>query len=157
MTQMKSDGASCGDIQFSTDKQLLNTDLIIEYLQETSYWAKDRTTEAILKSIDHSICFGAYLDQQQIGFGRAVTDRAVFFYLADIFILPDFQGKGIGQRFMKFILQHEDLQNMRAVLTTQTAHSFYEKFGFTTNSVIIKERMMVIANHAMPRSDAKDH
>lgn len=68
---------------------------------------------------------------QQIGFARVVTDYAVFAYLADVFILPAFQGSGRGKLLVKTILEHDELQNIRKwTLATKDAHQLYSKFGF---------------------------
>lgn len=129
---------------FSTDTDLLDLPMIIRYLQEQSYWSRDRSADTIKKAIGNSLCFAAFHDGEQIGFGRAVTDRATYFYLADIFILPAWQNRGIGKHFMQYMLAHPDLQGMRGVLTTQTAHRFYEAFGFSADHAIVRERMMVL-------------
>ena len=74
------------DVLISTDKNQLDLDYIYTYLSN-SYWAKDRTRENILLSINNSICFGVYFEKKQIGFARLVTDYGVFAYLMDVFIL----------------------------------------------------------------------
>ena len=129
-------------IEISMDKSRFDLPMIFKYLKEESYWAKDRSEKAIRRSIDHSLCFGVYHNDEQIGFGRAVTDHAVVYYLADIFILPEYQGHGIGKKLMQFILGHEDLTGMRGILTTQTGHTFYEQFGFDRDNDIVRNRMM---------------
>ncbi len=125
----------------STDKTNLDVDLIVDYLKNRSYWARERTEEAIRKSIDNSFCFGVYHDGKQIGFARAVTDFAVFAWLMDVFILEDYQRKGIGQLLMQEIISHPDLKTViRWGLGTKDAHDLYKKFGFTALS---KPEMMM--------------
>ncbi|WP_255547532.1 GNAT family N-acetyltransferase [Mucilaginibacter sp. dw_454] len=75
----------------STDKSLLDFNVIYSYLDKESYWAKGIPVEKLKKAIEHSICFGVYHDKKQIGFARAITDQAVFAYIADVFILPEFR------------------------------------------------------------------
>jgi len=135
------------DIKINTDQEQFDLALIIEYLQQESYWARTRKKADILRSIEESLCWGVYLKGRQIGFGRAVTDYSTVFYLADIFILPKFQNKGIGRLFMQHILQHPDLKDLRGILTTQTAHSFYREFGFTRDNDIVQQRIMVLPNN----------
>jgi hypothetical protein len=55
-----------GVILISNDKSLLDTDVICGFLSR-SYWASNRPKETILRSIERSICFGAYLADRQIG------------------------------------------------------------------------------------------
>lgn len=131
------------DIEFSTDKGRLEPAVILSYLQNESYWAKGRSVEKIMKSIENSLCIGVYLEGRQIGFTRVVTDFATVFYLADIFILPEFQNQGFGHKLMDYLDSIEELKDLRGILTTQTAHSFYEHFGFSRESEVIKKRMMV--------------
>ena len=88
-----------GDFLISTDKRLLDIRTIHEYLSERSYWAKGRTLETVQKSIEHSVCVGVYdTDGKLVGFGRVLTDYAVFAYIMDVFILEPYRGKGLGSR-----------------------------------------------------------
>jgi len=131
------------DLEFSTDKSRLDLDLIAGYLRNESYWAKDRAPEKIRKSIENSLCVGAYRDGRQIGFARVVSDYATVYYLADIFIIPELQQKGIGHLLMNYLDSIEELKGLRGILTTQTAHSFYEKFGYGRDNDIVQRRIMV--------------
>ncbi len=131
-------------IEFSKDKNKLNIEVIINFLHKHSYWAKNRSIEKIKKSIQNSMCIGMYTEEkQQIGFTRIVTDFATVFYLADIFIIPELQNKGLGKKLMEYIEGLDELKGLRGILTTQTAHSFYEKYGFSKNNDIVQKRMMV--------------
>jgi GNAT superfamily N-acetyltransferase len=116
----------------STDKSKLDIDMIEEYLSKRSYWAKGRSREKIVKSIENSMCFGVYTDAgQQVGFARVLSDFAVFAWIMDVFILEDFQKQGLGILLMKAIMEHPDLQGLeRWGLGTKDAHGLYEKFGF---------------------------
>jgi GNAT superfamily N-acetyltransferase len=118
------------DLEISTDHARLDVALICEFLQ-TSYWARGRRRSVIERSIKNSLCFGAYLSGRQVAFARVVSDRAVFAYLMDVFVLPEFRGRGISERLMRTILDHPDLQNLRVfLLATRDAHGLYSKFGF---------------------------
>jgi len=121
-----------GDFLINTDDKLLQIDRILDYFQDDSYWAKDRTARQMEKIIANSLCFGLYRDSQQIGFARVVTDYATFVYLGDVYVLPEFQGNGLGKWLMEIVLNHPNLQGFRRwVLATRDAHKLYEKFGFT--------------------------
>ncbi len=122
-------------IDISTDKSKLNINVIHKYLSEESYWAKDRNIETIQQSINHSLCFGVYLNNIQIGFARVVTDYTIFAYIMDVFILKEYQGKGYGKRLMNAIMNHHQLQNLnRWGLATNDAHGLYKQFGFESLS-----------------------
>ena len=120
-----------GGFIISTDRNRLHIDVIHKYLSEESYWATQRTKEQTEQAIKNSLPFGMYKGENQIGFARVVTDYATFAYLGDVFVLPEFQGDGLGKFLMKTIVEHPDLQNFRRwVLATKDAHTLYEKFGF---------------------------
>jgi len=116
----------------STDPSLLHINLIHNYLSNESYWAQGRSKRNVEKSIKNSLCFGVYKDVKQVGFARVVTDHAVFAYILDLFILPEYQGLGLGKWLMECILAHPDLQEVKWGLSTKDAHGLYEKFGFRT-------------------------
>ena len=115
----------------SDDLSRLDIDVICEFLSR-SYWANKRPRDAIEKSIQFSLNFGVYDGNDQIGFARVVTDRAVFAYLCDVFIHEEYRGQALGKWMMQCILAHPDLQGLRRwCLLTQDAHGLYEQFGFT--------------------------
>ena len=119
------------DFEISADPARLDLDAIHGFLS-TSYWATGRKRSVIERAIKNSLCFGAYVEGRQVGFARVVTDRAVFAYLADVFVLPDHRGRGISRALVRVILDHPDLQNLRwFLLATRDAHGLYAKFGFT--------------------------
>jgi len=116
----------------SKDKGLLNQDIIYQYLSKESYWAQGRTREEIEKSIENSICFGIYKNEQQIGFARVITDYVVFAWLLDVFVLPEYQGYGAGKMLMASIMEDADLENVKCWrLATADAHGLYQQYGFT--------------------------
>lgn len=128
----------------STDKSQLDLSMIHEFLK-TSYWAKDIPKSIVEKSIAHSLCFGVYEQKKQIGFARVISDYATFAYLADVFILESYRGKGLGKWFIKSILAHSELQNLRKfLLGTRDAHELYRQFGF--NNLNRPEIYMEIVN-----------
>jgi GNAT superfamily N-acetyltransferase len=117
-------------VEISTDPARLDLNLIHEFLQ-TSYWAKGRRRSVIERSIKNSLCFGGYYDERQVAFARVVSDRAVFAYLMDVFVIPEFRGQGISKVLLRTVLSHPDLQNLRVfLLATQDAHGLYSQFGF---------------------------
>ncbi len=106
--------------------------MIHAYLSESSYWAKSRSFETVRRSIENSLPFGMYRDSVQIGFARVVTDYATFAWLADVFILPEFRGHGLGKWMIGVVVAHPHLQGLRRwVLATKDAHGLYASYGFT--------------------------
>ena len=119
-------------LRIDTDREALDLELIHNFLVEESYWARERTLEQTEKAIEHSICFGVYDGERQVAFARVVSDRATFAYLGDVFVVAEYQGRGIGKMLMEAVVAHPDLQGLRRwVLATRDAHWLYEKYGFT--------------------------
>ena len=115
----------------STDKSRLDVAMIHRYLSEESYWAKHIPRDLVERSIENSICFGAYDGDQQIGFARAVTDTATFAYVGDVFVLAPYRGHGVSKQLMQAMRTHPDMQRLRRwYLLTYDAHALYEQFGF---------------------------
>jgi len=132
-----------GDLLISDDKALLNRALIHKFLTERSYWAKGVPREIVERSIEHSLCFGVYRAERQIGFARVVTDFATFAWLADVFIVEEERGRGLSKRLVAAVLAHPQLQGLRRfMLGTLDAHGLYAQFGFVPIAQV--ERFMEI-------------
>ncbi|MDB5227301.1 MAG: GCN5-related N-acetyltransferase [Bacteroidota bacterium] len=115
----------------STDKNLLQVEIIHSFLSHKSYWAKDVPKNIVEKGISNSLCFGVYKEDVQVGFARVISDYATFAYLCDVFILEEYRGKGLSKWLMEKVMQHPELQNLRRfMLGTRDAHELYRKFGF---------------------------
>ena len=122
---------SKADFEVSTDPARLQVEMVHEFLTN-SYWAKGIPMSTVRRSIENSICFGLYFSSQQIGFARAISDCATFAYLADVFILPAYRGRGLSKWLMECILAHPELQGLRRwILATRDAHGLYAHYGFT--------------------------
>ncbi len=120
-----------GQYLVSTDLSLLDIDRIHAFLT-ASYWAEGVPQDVVARSIRHSIPFGLYDGQAQIGFARAITDCATFAYLADVYVEEEYQGQGLGKFLMRAVMAHPDLQGLRRwMLGTRDAHGLYHQFGFT--------------------------
>lgn len=124
--------------EISTDKSRLDIQTIHDYLSKESYWAKNIPLELVQKSMDGSVCFGIYhntaglLAGRQVGFARMITDAATFGYLADVFIIKEYRGKGFGRWLMETIISYPDFQPLRRwMLATRDALELYKPFGFT--------------------------
>ena len=117
-------------MDISTDPARLDLNVIHGFLK-TTYWANGRRRSVVERAIKNSLCFGVYESGQQIAFARVVTDRAVFAYLMDVFVIPECRGRGISKVLMKHVLSHPDLQNLRMfLLATKDAHGLYSQFHF---------------------------
>ena len=115
----------------SDDPARLDRDVIERFLTE-SYWAKNIPSATLDRSLRNSLCFTLLRGERQIGFARVVSDRATFAYLMDVFVLPEFRGRGLAKWLVTCVLGHPELQGLRRwMLGTRDAHGLYAKLGFT--------------------------
>ena len=118
-------------LEISNDKGRLDVPLIHRFLSEEAYWSRGIPLSTVQRAINHSLCFGGYVDGQQVAFARVITDKATFGYLADVFVLPAHRGRGYGKALMQTLLAHPELQGLRRLmLATSDAHALYAGFGF---------------------------
>ena len=138
---MNSYSQSKENFRITTEITEFDIPLIHKYLSEESYWAKNIPIEIVKQSIENSLCFGVFHENMQIGFARIISDYTTFAYLADVFILPDFRGKGLSKWLLDVISEHPNLQNLRRwMLMTQDAQGLYEQKGW--NIAKYPERVM---------------
>lgn len=119
-------------ITISTDKNKLDVPFIQNFLKDI-YWAAGRTIKEVQITIEHSFCFGIYLDDQQIGFARVITDYVVFAYVMDVFIDEKHRGNGYSSLLIDAMMNEPELKQIKIWrLATTDAHFLYQKFGFNT-------------------------
>lgn len=119
-----------GDYRISTDLSAMDLDAVHAFLAR-SYWAREVPKEVVARAMSGSLCFGLLHAGAQVGFARAVTDRATFAYMADVYVLEEHRGRGLGKWLVEVMLAHPDLQGLRRfMLGTRDAHGLYSQLGF---------------------------
>jgi GNAT superfamily N-acetyltransferase len=119
-----------GPFLVSDDRARLDLAVIHGFLR-TAYWSTDVPADVLERAIEGSLCFGLFEHDRQVGFARAITDRATYAYLADVFVLPSHRGRGLARWLMECVMAHPDLQGLRRfTLVTRDAHELYRPFGF---------------------------
>jgi GNAT superfamily N-acetyltransferase len=113
------------------DPGRLDLDVVHGFLR-TSYWSPGIPREVVARAIAGSLTVGVYApDGAQAGFARAVTDRATFAWIADVFVVPSYRGHGLGRFVVSTLLDHPELQGLRrTMLATADAHELYRSYGF---------------------------
>jgi GNAT superfamily N-acetyltransferase len=135
-----------GPYAVSTDPARLDIEGTAAFLG-TTYWARGRPESIVRRSIEHSIAFGVYDGEQQVGFARVVTDRSTFGWVCDVFVQDSHQGLGLGIWLMRCVLAHPDLLELRRwLLASTSARGLYERLGFTP--LPAPERFMQIDTRA---------
>jgi GNAT superfamily N-acetyltransferase len=122
-----------GTYRISTKKSDLDIQLIQKWLNEDTYWATTRNLEIIKTSIENSLCIGLYDSERQIGFARIVTDYATFAWLCDVFIAPEYRGKGLGKWLIETIVNQPILSKLLILLGTRDAQGLYKQYGGFTS------------------------
>lgn len=121
-----------GRFVISDDTGRVDHEVVHRFLCDDSYWSREVPRDIVDRSIDHSLNFGLYDGDDQVGFARVITDRATFAFLADVFVLPSHRGQGLAVWLCGVVLEHPDLVDVRRVLLgTDDAHGLYAQLGFT--------------------------
>ena len=121
-----------GSFLISSDKSKIDAGVVHRFLDKESYWAQGVPLDTVKRAIEYSICLGVYQNNDTlVSFGRMITDRATFAYLADIFVLKEYRGQGISKALMNAFCDLGDQFGLRRfLLTTQDAHGLYRQSGF---------------------------
>ena len=118
--------------EIDDDPARLDLDVVHGFVTE-SYWAGGVPRDVVARSVAHSLNLGLYRGESQVGFTRAVTDRATFAWVCDVFVLPGHQGRGHGHWMIETLCAHPDLAGLRRfMLATADAHQVYADCGFTS-------------------------
>jgi ribosomal protein S18 acetylase RimI-like enzyme len=128
--------------RITTDVAAMDLDAIHAYLTR-SYWSEGISKDLVARAMGGSLCFGLLetvrshgssdpsAAERQVGFARVITDCATYAYLCDVYVLEEYQGRGLGTWMMRELMTHPDLQGLRRFgLVTRDAHGLYEKLGF---------------------------
>lgn len=120
---------------FTADKKKIDLDYLYNILCVPSRYSTGLPLERFPLIIENSTCFSIYHGEQQVGFGRVISDKSEFASLWDLFIDEPHRGKGVGQAFLSYIFAHPELRGIfRWFLMTEDAHGLYKKFGFKTET-----------------------
>jgi GNAT superfamily N-acetyltransferase len=122
---------SDGDYVVTTDPARVDLDVVHPFLSEQSYWAFGRSRDDQARANDLSTCFTIVHEPTGalVGFGRVLSDDVSFGWVADVFVVEEHRGRGLGGFLMQCIVESYD-HLPRLVLGTRDAHGVYEKVGF---------------------------
>jgi GNAT superfamily N-acetyltransferase len=126
--------------ELDDDAQRVDLDAVHDFLAFHSYWAAGRPRETVQRLVRQATrVVGLYHRGQQVGFCRAVSDGVSFAYLADVYVLPDHRGRGLGEELVREMVEAAGW-NVRWLLHTGDAHELYRRFGFGAPSPRVMER-----------------
>lgn len=119
------------EVIIKTGKENMDIKVIHRFLAEDSYWAKGITYAMVNHSLDHSFCTGAFINGEQVAFGRVITDYYTLAWFADFFVLPAYRKQGISKQILSYILEQPWSKRLRRkMLNTSDAHGLYRRFEF---------------------------
>ncbi len=130
-----------GGYELDDDPARIDLDAVHGFLSSVSYWASGRSFETVERLVGEAArVAGVYHGTEQVGFGRAVSDGVAVAYLADIYVLPEHRGRGLGEELVREIVEGGELAEVRWLLHTRDMHRLYAKVGFGAPGERLMER-----------------
>ena len=130
-----------GGLELDDDKARVDRDAVHRWLSEQAYWAEGRPRDVQDRLVaDAQRVVGLYDGERQIGYARAFTDGVSLAYLADVYVLDEYRGRGLGVELVRFMVEEGPYAQRRWILHTRDAHDLYRKFGFTEPGERVMER-----------------
>jgi ribosomal protein S18 acetylase RimI-like enzyme len=130
-----------GGLELDDAKERIDLEEVHRFLSQEAYWALGRpreTQERLVREASHVV--GLYYGPRQIGFCRAFTDGQSIAYLADVYVVPEFRGRGLGEELVREMIENGPFAQLGWLLHTQDAHALYRRFGFEDPSYKVLER-----------------
>jgi ribosomal protein S18 acetylase RimI-like enzyme len=128
-------------LELDDDAGRVDVDAVHDFLANRSYWAEGRSRETVERLVRESQrIVGLYEGERQVGFARAFTDGTALAYLADVYVLPEFRGRGLGVELVREVVERGPYADLRWLLHTRDAHDLYRKVGFAEPSERLMER-----------------
>ena len=128
-------------IELDDSKDRIDRDAVHRFISEVSYWGKGRERETQDRLIEEaSRVVGLYDGERQIGFCRAFTDGLALAYLADVYVLEEYRGRGLGEALVREMIESGPYAGVKWLLHTTDMHPLYRKFGFEEPNYKVMER-----------------
>ena len=134
-----------GGYELDDDVERIDLDAVHRYLAEESYWAEGRPRDVVADLVRGATrVVGLYYVGEtasvQVGFARTFSDGHTLSYLADVYVLQEHRGKGLGVELVREAVEGSPLVHTRWLLHTRDAQRLYERFGFGPPSERLMER-----------------
>ncbi len=117
--------------ELDDDAERIDVEAVGRFLAEESYWARGRplaAQEELLREAARVV--GLYHEGRQVGFCRAARLSPSLFYLADVYVLPAYRGRGLGVELVREMVDRGPHSGAKWLLHTEDAHDLYRRFGF---------------------------
>jgi GNAT superfamily N-acetyltransferase len=117
--------------ELDDDRERIDRAAVHGYLSDESYWAKGRPRAVQDELIENAArVVGLYQEGRQVGFSRTLSDGHTQSYLADVYVLEEHRGRGLGVELVRFSVEEGPFARTKWFLHTADAHDLYRKFGF---------------------------
>jgi GNAT superfamily N-acetyltransferase len=127
--------------ELDDDPERIDIGAVHDYLANESYWAQGRPRDTVERLVREATrVVGLYHDGAQVGFARGFSDGCALAYLADVYVLPEHRGRGLGLELVRELVERGPLAGARWILHTRDAHELYRKLGFGPPSERLMER-----------------
>jgi GNAT superfamily N-acetyltransferase len=131
-----------GGFELDDDRDRVDVDAVHDCLAHHSYWARGRPPEVVERLVREATrVVGLYRGGEQVGFAREVSDGEVFSYLADVYVLAEHRGRGLGVELVREAVDGSPRRDLRWLLGTADANELYARLGFGPVSSIMMERL----------------
>jgi GNAT superfamily N-acetyltransferase len=128
-------------VELDDDRGRVDVGAVHAFLSTEAYWALGRSRDEVERLVrESSRVVGLYHEDRQIGFARTVSDGASIAYLADVYVLPEWRGRGLGVELVRASVEEGPYARTRWVLHTLDAHPLYHRFGFGPPSERLMEK-----------------
>lgn len=128
--------------ELDDDPARVDLDEVHRFLSTEAYWALGRSRETVERLVrEAQRIVGLYQDGHQVGFCRAFTDGVAIVYLADVYVLPELRGRGLGVELVREMIENSPYTGVKWILHTTDARGLYEQFGFGRPDAKVMERL----------------
>lgn len=120
-------------IRITDDLAAVDREKLAGFLKDAA-WQSGIGPETLSRALENSICVSAFSGLEQIGFARAVSDKATFCWIDDVYVDLGFRGKGIAGQLIEAILTHKDLQSVATWFLSSghpDARKVFSRYGFS--------------------------
>jgi ribosomal protein S18 acetylase RimI-like enzyme len=131
-----------GGLELDDDGSRVDRAEVHRFLSKESYWAAGRprdTQDRLIREASRVV--GLYDGGSQIGFCRAFTDGVATAYLADVYVLAEYRGRGLGEELVREMIENGPYADVKWLLHTTNMHALYRKFGFEEPNYKVMERL----------------
>jgi GNAT superfamily N-acetyltransferase len=132
-----------GSYELDDDPSRVDVDAAWAFLSASAYWATWRQRDDFKSQLASAWrVVGAYEKSTgaMVGFARAISDGVALAYLADVYVLPEARGSGLGKELVATVIDRGSGSGFRWMLHTADAHGLYEGFGFRPADAMYMER-----------------